>query len=329
MTISKDIILTVVIPAYNAENTLERAVSSIVDGVKGHTVEIIVVNDGSRDGTKNVCEKIAKKNKCSNINILIVNQENKGHGSAINYGIQHGRGKYLRILDSDDYFSAEGLENLLNFLEGCDADLVINDYREMTNSEKNGKIVDWAKGLKYRIQMDYDKIIKNTAPTLLPFSSVRTDLLRNNNCKVDERCYYDDREYDFWIIAKAKTVIYLDDCVYNYVVGNDSQSISKRGFVKNIKDHEKVVGWLLEKYKIEELSNSKKKYVFENILVELCNLQYYIAIELKGSRKDFLSFDRILKHYPDLYYHSGVAGRRILVHRLFNGIMIKNRKEMI
>lgn len=317
---NKNIVLSIIIPAFNAEKNILKTLNSIIGYTGKQIVEIIIVNDGSTDGTLDICKKIIKQNKNINIKVSLVDQENAGHGSAINYGIRKAKGKYLRVLDADDYFDTKNFFKYLEFLSKVGDDLVISNYMEISSKQK---VICWTEEKKNLVNQEYDKIIEHTSPALLPFSAVRTDILRNAGKFVDEKCYYDDQEYDFLIITLCKTVSYYTKPIYCYVVGNADQSISEKNQIKNIKDHEKVVKWLIKKYYETEISKEKKEFIFEKILVPLCYQQYFIAIKLKKSREDFLRFDCFLKSYKQLYRNSGVAGEKIMLHRLTKGLFIK------
>ena len=312
-------LLTVVIPAYNAEDTIERAIKSVIEPCKTG-IELIIVNDGSTDATKNKCKCLVKK--IGEDRVVLVDQENSGHGSAINIGIQRARGKYLKILDADDYYDADGLRQLVRIIRDNDSDLIINNYNTCSINSDERSLVKWSNELEEEKEYDYKDVITKTKATLLPFATVKTELLRKNNCIVDIKCYYDDREYDYFIMLFAKTVFYSSSSVYVYMVNNDEQSISKKGLIKHIKDHAKVVRWLVLRYYADEMDDVKRKYIFNEVLVPLCYLQYHISIYYKRSRKDFIQFDRFLKDYPGLYDHNGVVGVRIKLHRLTKGVFI-------
>lgn len=99
--------LSVIIPAYNVEEYLEGCLKSVMSQ-KNSSFEVILVNDGSEDGTSLVCRKWADKYK----NIRFFEQENRGQGSARNLGIRHAAGEWLVFLDADDEMLPGALENL-------------------------------------------------------------------------------------------------------------------------------------------------------------------------------------------------------------------------
>lgn len=105
------------IPSYNSEDYISRAIESILPG--GEDVEIIIVNDGSKDGTL----KIAKEYKEKYPDIIkVVDKENGGHGDAVNFGLANATGKYFKVVDSDDWVNEEALLLILSFLKELERD---------------------------------------------------------------------------------------------------------------------------------------------------------------------------------------------------------------
>ena len=314
-------LLTIIIPAYNVEKTIERAVTSVTGRKSTKCVEILIVNDGSKDGTKSLCELLIKKYSTDYTRIRLINKENGGHGSVINTGIKEAAGTYLKVLDGDDELSPEGLDELLEYLSKTKSDLVVSDYLEKYPNKQ--KITEWCKNDAFDNQ-DYDSIILDTTSYLLPCSTVKASVLKNANFSLDEKCFYDDQEYDFLIISKCKTISYLKKAVYIYYLGNPNQSVAEEGFIKNVKSHEKVCLRLIQEYYDikDSLPENKRSFIFNEILIKLSHQQYRIAIYMKKSRKDFLSFDKQLKKYPELYNDYRVAGKKIKLKRLSRGVLI-------
>ncbi len=116
-------LLTVVVPAYNAEKYLKHNLDSLcIDGVLDE-LEIIVVDDGSTDNTADIIDSYADKYPQT---IIPIHKENGGHGSGINTGIKHATGKYFRVIDADDWADAKDLRGLIKFIkDNLDKDIDI------------------------------------------------------------------------------------------------------------------------------------------------------------------------------------------------------------
>jgi glycosyltransferase involved in cell wall biosynthesis len=127
MTLPK---ISVIIPFYNEEDVLEKAVLSALNQSYSN-IEIILINDGSTDNSKKIAEKICKKQ----YNCNLISIKNSGPGIARNIGINRATGKYICFLDADDLLSYNSLEILLNNIKNNNSDLSIGMY-QMLNKNK-------------------------------------------------------------------------------------------------------------------------------------------------------------------------------------------------
>ena len=109
-----DKILSVSIASYNVEKFLGQTLDSCLVPEIMEKLEVIVVNDGSKDGTAAVAEEYVKKAPDT---FVLINKENGGYGSTVNAGIQAATGKYFRLLDGDDWFDRDGLREFIGILE--------------------------------------------------------------------------------------------------------------------------------------------------------------------------------------------------------------------
>ena len=111
--------ISVIVPVYRVEPYLDRCVQSIVEQTYSN-LEIILVNDGSTDGTGRLCDELAGKD----VRIRVFHKENGGSSSARNLGISHAKGAYLAFIDSDDYASPEMFERLVEGMQKSGAEIV-------------------------------------------------------------------------------------------------------------------------------------------------------------------------------------------------------------
>ena len=125
-------------------------------------------------------------------------------------------------------------------------------------------------------------------------------------------------------IIVANTVKYYPIDLYAYYIGRDGQSVSPASFKKNALHHEKVCLRLLEEYtnRINDITDGKKKYIVDKMIIPLCNAQYYIATEYFNDNRHFNSFDKKFKKYPEFYNNYKIVGRKAKILRKTNGNMI-------
>ena len=314
-------LLTVAIPAYNVELYIEETIMSIVSSKHSKEIEVLVVNDGSSDKTAEIAEGVAKKYP----NVKVINKKNGGHGSSINAAIKAATGKYFRLLDGDDWFNTEELDGYMEHLKNETADIVFTDLVECFLKAGFNRPVTYYSNMKEFEVSNLDEAEFAEWGPMLPTTTIKTDLLKSFGLTIDEHCFYVDQEYNIACFISSKTATYYPYMIYEYRLERDGQSMEKASLIRNVKSHETVCRRLITEYKKHEssLSEKRKAYLINRVLIPMCHMQYYIAIELCKSRKHFLSFDSFLKKYPFFYNHPGIAGTLTKFHRKLKGLLVK------
>lgn len=323
-------ILTIVVPSYNVERYLKNGVLSLINHRLAHKLEVLIVNDGSKDNTKKIGLELESLSMTKNGPIVkIIDKENGGHGSTINKGIELATGKYFRLMDGDDYFVTDELVRLIEKLENESSDIVLTNYIEdfsidaVKNPVRHYSFM--TPGLQYDLDvMQYHGYGFGDWGPLLSTTTCRTDILKDANFKIDENAFYVDMEYNFIIYAMSKTVVYYPLDIYSYYLGRAGQSMSKESFTKNYLHHEKVTLRLIDEFYShkDSLSDGKRQYLVNKIILPMCKTQYMINTEYHMTRAPFMSFDSKLSKFRDFYDSRDVAGRLIRLHRLTGGYLI-------
>ena len=107
------------IPCYNSEEYMEKAIESILKG--GEDVEILIVNDGSKDSTPEIARKYVKEYPQT---VRLIDKENGGHGSGVNKGLELATGLYYKVVDSDDWVDEESLKKVISKLKELNNPLI-------------------------------------------------------------------------------------------------------------------------------------------------------------------------------------------------------------
>ena len=123
-------LVSVIVPVYNVEEFLDECIESVISQTY-KDVEIILVDDGSKDGSPAICDKWAEKEAI----IKVYHQENKGLSEARNVGLEHCKGDYIVFLDSDDYLLPNCIETLLSKLEKEDCQMCVGNYSNIAGEE--------------------------------------------------------------------------------------------------------------------------------------------------------------------------------------------------
>lgn len=324
----KEKILTIAIASYNVEKYLTNGVLSLIKSKVAENLEVLIINDGSKDNTAKIGKLLESLTTINGKSIVkLVDKENGGHGSAINKGIELATGKYFKLMDGDDYFDTEALEQLVECLKNEDVDMVLNNYvedlAEFSIKRVKSLYEFMVPGMKYDIEDLCDETygFGEWGP-LLSTSTFRTQMLKDANFKISEKCFYVDMELNTYAFINAKTIKYYPLDIYIYYIGRAGQSVSKESYTRNYKNHEHVTLKLIEEYyNNKNISENKKKYLMRKIIMPLVKCQYMVTTEFLNNSVGFKSFDKQLKKYPEIY--NQMEGRRMFVHRLTKGHLIK------
>lgn len=314
-------ILSVVIPAYNVEKFLDNTLDSFVEESVLSDVEVLIVDDGSKDKTAEIGNAYAKKYPNT---FRVISKENGGHGSTINVGIREAVGKYFKVVDGDDWVYTKGFVQLVNKLKFCNSDFVFTNYYEYYEDVKETKpiLFDFMEADK---EMPFAEVCNKK---LLPMHSlvIKTSILKENHIQLDEKCFYVDVEYVLFPVPYVKTVTFFDCYVYMYRLALDTQSVSILGFQKHINDHLRVCYRVLEfakHYKTSE--NSIPAYVkyIEKRAAELISTQSTIYSSFSWDDKkiisEFKQFDSKAKELNlDVYLLSNQISKKLFLLRKTN-----------
>lgn len=303
-------ILSISIAAYNVEKVIEQCLNSFISSKYLDLIEIIVVDDGSKDNTVELVNKYVNKYPRS---IKLISKVNGGHGSTINTALENATGKYFKIVDGDDWVDTKSFDSLIENLLNVDVDLVINNYNKVYVNE----IVKMNIGKNY-LYNDIYEFEKLPVLKVLPMHSITIKLttLKMVNQKISEKRFYVDCEYVFFALVYVKTLIFYQEYVYQHRLGQVEQSVSPISKYNHVEDMMHVVEKLLKVYsniEKENISEKKKRYLFFLINAFYLEIYSWFLIMPKIDKyKELKAFDeRVNKQYP-VY----VKNLRLGVYRL-------------
>lgn len=291
-------LLTVSIAAYNVENYLEEALNSFLIKELEDKLEVLIVNDGSTDGTSNIANRYV--DKYPHI-FKHINKKNAGWGSTINEGIRYATGKYFKQLDGDDFFEKEGLINLLKTLEVSKSDLIVTKF--ITFKDGSNEILDefiFNKNLQTQVEYQFEDAICNIHNLGMHNITIKTKILKDHyeELKLTENCFYTDVEYLLKISTKIKTIIILPTSVYWYRIGRDGQSVSIDGICKYYKHHLTVLKNLLEYMNEKKLQPNIRSFFIDR-LTDMASAQYerYLCLPIsKENKRELIEYHKWIKN---------------------------------
>lgn len=188
------------IPCYNSEAYMDRAIESVLKA--GEEVEIIIVNDGSKDGTSQIAHKYEKRFPSI---VRAVDKENGGHGDAVNCGLAHARGKYFKVLDSDDWVDEDSVMKVLETLrgfeeEGEQVDMLLSNYVYEKEGMAHKKVIEYKNVLPQNTIFGWKDIKRFHLGQYILMHSViyRTDFLRICQLELPKHTFYVDNIYVYY-----------------------------------------------------------------------------------------------------------------------------------
>ena len=327
-------VLTVVVPSYNVEKYLRGTVVSMLDQKNANKIEILIVNDGSKDRTAEIGRELEQLTTVGGRSIVrLIDKENGGHGSTINVGIAQARGKYLKVVDGDDTVDSEEFAKLIDILENENSDVVLNNYIEdfaETNVANIKKIYTQLKPcVQYRFEdVCYPNYGFSTWGPILSCSSYRTDMLRRADFKLSEKTFYVDMELNINVAIHCDTVTYYDLDIYRYLLGRVGQSVTAASYKRNFKHHENVCINMIETYYRfrDTLPQSKRDYIVDHLIFPMVRAQYEIAMNYRKEVSAFNSFDRRLHAYPEIYNRTDkIPIKNLKLYRATRGLLVPVR----
>jgi len=299
--------LSVVIPVYNTEKYIKRCMDSILLKEILNDIEVILVNDGSKDNSLNIIKEYGEKYPES---VIVVDKENGGHGSTINAGLKIATGKYFRVIDSDDWVNSRDFAKFVQKLRNEDVDVVITNYKKETVSNGLSESIKWKRLRKDRVYNfdTFDLSLLDGEYFVMANTTYKTKILRDSKLNLLEKTFYVDMQYNIMPILYVKNFKFMNFNIYRYFIGRPDQSMNLQNFVRNRANHEVVMKYLIEYYtkNLSRFSENKKAYI-KQILFYMLTTHYYIyCVYSKKNKKqiykEIKNFDNYLKETnKDLY----------------------------
>ena len=244
------------------ENYIRKCLSSLVlNDESFDLLEVLIINDGSKDKTSEIAHLYEQQYP----NVFhVVDKENGNYGSCINRGLIEASGKYVKILDADDYFNPESLLSYLSFLSTTDVDLVLTDYNIVDEHAKVKKEKRFP--IESVTEYIFDDICTIPGIVDLQMHAVTYKLknLKEFKYHQTEGISYTDQEWIFLPMTTVKKVVYYPAVLYNYLVGREGQTMQTSVLNKSIEQQVLCANNRLVDLKNRNLtlSENMKSYLF-------------------------------------------------------------------
>lgn len=301
-------LISFAVPCYNSQDYMRKCVDSLLTG--GDDVEIIIVNDGSKDKTLEIANDY--KQKYPDI-VKVIDKPNGGHGSGVNAGMNAATALYYKVVDSDDWLDTDALKTLLDTVKahlsaGTLPDLYITNfvYDKIHTGERyvsaynkkfpEGKIIGWKKVKAFR----YSHLL------LMHSLLYKREKLLESGTVLPEHTFYVDNLFAFQPLPFMRTVCYLNLDLYHYYIGRADQSVERKNLVKRYDQQIRVMKRIAGAYRMSDIRNMPKglkRYMWHALQAILMNTLFFTCAECsperKAALKDFWQF--IKEHDKKMY----------------------------
>lgn len=280
MTIMK---LTIIIPVYNIKEYIERCVFSL-GNISDTQIEILMIDDGSTDGSDIVCDKLSQTNK----SVKVIHQKNMGLSEARNTGIKNASGDYIFFVDGDDYLSDGAIGYILNAINTY-SDIYIIDHTNIYEGIKK-EIVE--KKFKPNVSVMSGSEVLAMNGAISAWSSIcKRTFLYDNNLYFTPNLIHEDFEFSIRLYSLAKSVEHLAVPVYNYVC-------DRTGSIMNSKNIKSAIGYATSAVLTR---NFIRKHSFNSKQIRIISDVVSIGFTFSSERIDLLSKESEKKIVLDFY----------------------------
>ena len=295
-------LLTVTVPCYNSQDCMEKCIDSLLAG--GERVEIIIIDDGSKDRTGEIADGYAARYPGI---VRVVHQENGGHGEGINQGLCRATGTYFKTVDSDDW-----LLDFPRFLDALEAverqggvDLFITNYYyehadgkgnrsiNFSNALPQGRVFTWDETRPFRL----DQILMIHACTF------RTALLRQTGLTMPRHTFYEDNYMVYGNLRHARRMYYMDLDLYRYFIGRSGQSVQADVMARHYAHQLKATELCFTCYHLDDLPERRQRlYCRHELFTMLAISVLYVRINgTAQAERDLAEMWRACREYDEAW----------------------------
>ena len=291
-------LISIIVPVYNGEKYIKRCLNSILNNTYKN-IELIIVNDGSKDSSSIICRKIEK----SDNRVKYFEKENGGIVSARNYGINKAMGKYICFADQDDEIPPNAYEILYRNIKENNSQMCIGSYKILYENTK----INCFEINEDTIYDSKKKIVDNLIVPTIENVNRKIDNINYKNIRWNIwNCIYSKKSIDKYKIKFIKFIDYEDDLLFNLEFYKNAECISLT--------RETVYYW---RKNLKSTSNSKR-YI-ENYWNKAMNLRMYYLNLLKEIEINKKLYDEIEKRINE----------RIFLDYLYNECNSKEKNKLI
>jgi glycosyltransferase involved in cell wall biosynthesis len=240
---------------------MNKCIDSLLEG--GEDIEIILIDDGSKDETGSIADGYAKRYPGI---VRAIHQKNSGHGEGVNQGLRNAAGLYYKVVDSDDWVDKESLLKVMAKLKEFVAmsepvDMLITNY-VYEHLEDNTSFTQQYYGTFPENRIFCWEEVGRFKPTqyLLMHSVIyKTEILRKSGVELPKHTFYVDNIFVYQPLPEVKTIYYINTDFYRYFIGRSDQSVNEKVMLKRVNQQLRVTRLMMEAHDLENLKKTQPK----------------------------------------------------------------------
>lgn len=289
-----DKILTIIIPTYNMEKYLRRCLDSLLIDEEGmKQLEVLVINDGSKDSSSEIAHEYQDKYPDT---FRVIDKENGNYGSCINRGLKEATGKYVKVLDADDWFDTQSFSYVLKKIGEINVDMILTNH-VIVNDKGTAKSY-YKLDLRENIELQFEDIVifNGKIPMQMHCIIYKRSILNQIGYIQTECMSYTDTEWVLYPSIAVEKVMYFDTYLYCYLVGRDGQTVSDKEMEKTSSTFLRLVDILLKNSKRNLTSTDviHKKFIMDYLYWQLKSLYYRYLVLKRDDLSELIEFEQSL-----------------------------------
>lgn len=277
--------VTIVVPVYNVEKYIVKCIDSVIKQTYKN-LEILIINDGTKDNSIKIIENLFKDNR-----IKIINKINGGLSSARNRGILEATGEYIFFLDGDDWLEENTIELLIKNIDNTQ--IIGANYYLYDEETKNKKKLNLK--LKYNIKEKGIYLFQNEMEVIVCNKLYKVSFLKENNLFFKEKIIHEDEEFTFKCYMLADKIKYIKDYTYNYR-RNREHSITT-DIALGEKNNSSIQSLEIIINEINNFQKDKKEYF---IKIRSLLRKYILKIRIAERKRILLNKEIVLKFQEEI-----------------------------
>lgn len=297
-------VLSIIVPCYNSQDYMHYCIESLLLSEEAG-IEIIIVNDGSVDGTGGIADQYAARYPGI---IRVVHKENGGHGDAVNAGLREASGLYFKVVDSDDWVDRraylkvlESIRTLKDRGEGALVDLIVTNYVYEKEGARFRKVVRYRNVLPENQACTWEETrpFRNGQYLMMHSVIFRTELLRQCGLELPKHTFYVDNLFVFLPLSHVKTLYYVDADLYRYYIGREDQSVNEMVMIKRLDQQLRVNRIMIDKtVELMLAQGALQEYLYHHL--EIITVVSSILLIRSGSGENLRKKNELWRYIRDL-----------------------------